>query len=208
MSARPKRGLTRQFCATDKARAMNKEILQNTVLALLKAAPGLGSIHINKGLLIIDAYHHSLYHKTLTGIHYVKHDLGPVPEPCAHLAIFEMELDKVEVRPERRGPIHTLNAHYALTDPDYSLFSETAIAIINEIAGMIRHISASRLSRLTHNKVWEKTPKGQAIPIETAYSIDVITRRVRKLTGPELSQAQNILEGLYSANEPILSAAN
>jgi hypothetical protein len=32
---------------------MDRKILENTVLALLKAAPGLGSIHLNKGLLII-----------------------------------------------------------------------------------------------------------------------------------------------------------
>jgi hypothetical protein len=187
---------------------MNIEVLQNTVLALLKAAPGLGSIHINKGLLITDAYHHSLYHETLTGINYVKHDLGPVPESRAHTVLFEMELDKIKVCQEKRGPVHTLNAHYAVSEPDYSLFTKTSIDIINETADMIKHMSASRLSKVTHNKAWEETPKGHVIPIESAYTIQIISRRVRKLTDPERYQAQNILEGLYGSTASILPAAH
>jgi hypothetical protein len=187
---------------------MNIEKLQNTVLALLKVAPGLGSIHINKGLLIIDAYHHSLYHKTLTGINYVKHDLGPVPEPKAYTVLFEMELNKIRVCHERRGPIHTLNAHYAVSEPDYSLFDETSKDIIIETANMIRHMSASRLLKLTHNQAWEDTPKGHIIPIESAYTIQIISRRVRKLTDSEHYQAQNILEGLYGSTTSILPATN
>jgi hypothetical protein len=187
---------------------MNVEILQNTVLALLKAAPGLGSIHINKGLLIIDAYHHSLYHKTLTGINYVKHDLGPVPEPKAYTILFEMELDKIKVCPEKRGPVHTLNAHYAVSEPNYALFNKTSIDIINETANMIKHMSASRLSKVTHNQVWEETPKGQKIPIESAYTIQIVSQRVRELTDSERHQAQNILEGLYGNTASILPAAH
>jgi hypothetical protein len=189
---------------------MDIEMLQNTVLALLNAAPGLGSIHINKGLLLIDAYHHSLYQKTLTGINYVKHDLGPVPEPKAHDVLYRMELDQdqIEVRPEKKGPIHTLNAHYAVSKPNYNLFSKTAIDIIKEVAGMIRHMSATHLSKVTHNKIWEETPKGQVIPIESAYSSRIISRNVRKLTGQEREQAKNILEGFYGPKTMGLSAAN
>jgi hypothetical protein len=187
---------------------MNTEILQNTVLALLKEAPGLGSIHINKGLLVIDAYHHSLYHKTLTGINYVKHDLGPVPEIEAHKILYQMEFDKIKVRPEKRGPIRTLNAHYAVFDPNYALFDKTSMDIIKEIANIIKHMTATKLSKVTHNQVWENTPKGEIIPIESAYSIQIISRRVRKLTDSERSQAQNIIEKLYGSTNPILPAAN
>jgi hypothetical protein len=187
---------------------MNTEILQNTVLALLKDAPGLGSIHINKGLLVIDAYHHSIYHETLTGINYVKHDLGPVPEPSAHNVLYKMEFDKIKVCPEKKGPLHTLNAHYAVCDPNYGLFDKTSVDIIKEIANIIKHMSATRLSKVTHNQVWEDTPKGEIIPIESAYSIQIINRRVRKLTNLERAQAQNTLEGLYGSTTSFLPAAN
>ena len=75
-----------------------------------------------------------------------------------------------------------------------------------EIAAMIKPMSASRLSKLTHNKVWEDTPKGQIIPIESAYSVQIMSRRVRKLTDPERNYAKNILEGLYGSVTPALSA--
>jgi len=184
-------------------------MIENTVLALLEAAPGLGSIHMNKGLLLIDAYHHSLFLSTLTGIKYVKHDLGPVPEPEAHTVLYKMELDKdkIEVRQEKRGPIYTLNAHYAISKPDYSVFSDTSIEIIREIANMIKHMSATRLSKVTHNQVWEDTPKGKEIPIEAAYSMQIISRNVRKLTDSERNYAKGILEGLYGSNSPVLPAA-
>ena len=189
---------------------MNKPVLENTVLALLNAAPGLGSIQINKGLLIIDAYHHSLFLKTLTDINYVKHDLGPVPEPEAYKAIFEMELnkDKIKVRQEKRGPIHTQNAHYAVSKPDYSVFFDISIDIIREIAQIIRHMSATRLSKVTHNKVLENTPKGSVIPIETVYSTQIISRNVRKLTDSERNYAKNILEGIYGSAPIALPTAH
>jgi hypothetical protein len=44
---------------------LNKEVLENTVLALLKAAPGLGSVQINKALILIDAFYHSYFKKPL-----------------------------------------------------------------------------------------------------------------------------------------------
>ena len=52
---------------------MNKVIIENTVLALLKSAPGLGSVQINKGLIMMDAFYHSYFKKTLTRITYIKH---------------------------------------------------------------------------------------------------------------------------------------
>jgi hypothetical protein len=147
---------------------MKIEILQNTVLTLLKAAPGLGSIHMNKGLLIIDAYHHSLYHQTLTGINYVKHDLGPVPEPKAHMVLFEMELDKI--MSGEKGANSYPKRPLCRIEPDYNLLTKTSIDIINEIANIIKHMSASRLSKVTHNQAWEETPKGHKIPLEELYN--------------------------------------
>jgi hypothetical protein len=70
---------------------MNKAVFNNTVLALLKAAPGLGSVQINKGLIMIDAFYHSYFKKTLTGITYIKHWYGPVPDYEAHSELYKME---------------------------------------------------------------------------------------------------------------------
>jgi len=115
-------------------------------------------------------------------------------------------LDMIEVRREKKGPVLTQNSRYAVADPDYSLFDKTQMDIIVETANMIKHMTAKRLSKLTHNQVWENTPKGQIIPIESAYSIKIIDRGVRKLTDIERNQAQNILEGLYGS-KTVLPAA-
>jgi hypothetical protein len=82
---------------------MKIDVVENTVLALLKAAPGIGSIHLNMGLLLIDAYYHSLYGRTLTGIRYVKHADGVVPDSDAQKIICEMvESGKVLVKQESK----------------------------------------------------------------------------------------------------------
>jgi hypothetical protein len=179
--------------------SMNKVILENTVLALLKASPGLGSIHQNKGLLIIDAYYHSLFGKTLTGINYVKHDLGPVPDPDAYKIIYAMEFEKVEVRPEKKGTC-IQNSHYAIVEPDYAVFPPEAVEIIEEVAKMIEPFSATKLSNLTHNAAWKHAKKGEVIPIESAYSIEVVDGTVRELSDEEEAEFDRELEDLYADN--------
>lgn len=179
---------------------MDRNMLENTVLALLKAAPGLGSVHLNKGLLIIDAYYHSMFYKTLTGIKYVKHDLGPVPDPEAHKIIYEMEFGKVEVRQQSKGP-YIQNSHYAAVEPDYSIFPPEAADVIKEVAGMICPLSAATLSNLTHNDVWANARKGDVIPIEAAYTVQVFDGAVRKLSDEEEAEFDKELEDLYAGHE-------
>ena len=81
---------------------MDKAIFNNTVLALLKAAPGLGSVQINKGLIMIDAFYHAHFKKTLTGITYIKHWFGPVPDFAAHDELYRMEFNKIKVIKEMK----------------------------------------------------------------------------------------------------------
>ncbi|GHU24731.1 hypothetical protein FACS1894164_12040 [Spirochaetia bacterium] len=176
---------------------MDKRVLENTVLALLKAAPGLGSIHVNKGLLMIDAYYYSLFHRTLTGIQYVKDKYGPVPEPEARNIIKNMELDTIEVQKEEKGP-HKKKSHVALVKPDYSVFPPEALAIINEVAERITSMSAQSLSEATHNKAWEYTEQGEIIPITSTYSLEVIDRSTRELTTSEQKEIHDILEEMYT----------
>jgi len=148
---------------------MNKAVFNNTVLALLKAAPGLGSVQINKGLIMVDAFYHAYFKKTLTGITYIKHWFGPVPDFTAHDELYRMEFDKIKVRKERTGNV-TKKAHYAIQDPDYSVLPPRAIEIIRDVALYITGERAGKLSDITHDAVYENTPMGGEIPIESVYS--------------------------------------
>jgi hypothetical protein len=160
-----------------------------------------GGIHLNKGLLIIDAYYYSLFKKTLTGIGYVKDRPGPVPEGAARSVINAMNSSKVKVQQEQKGPWHTRDSHYAIAAPDVSGLSREAIDIIKEVAAMIKPISAKKLSKLTHNEVWKNTKTGGIIPIDSAYTIKVLDHSIRELTEEEEKETSDILEEMYAKNE-------
>jgi hypothetical protein len=150
--------------------------------------------------LIIDAYYHSLYAKTLTGVRYVKHVYGPVPDADAHKILYEMEFGKVLVKHERKGE-YIQNSHYAAVEPDYSALPPEAPEIIEEVAGMISKFSAADLSNLTHNEAWNRAEYGEAVPIKSAYFDLVVDGAVRALSGEEEAEFERELEDLYAGNE-------
>jgi len=180
---------------------LNKDILENTVLALLKSAPGLGSVQINKGLILIDAVYHSFFKKTLTGINYIKHWYGPVPDNEAHSILYRMEFDKIKVIQEKSGNVFK-SAHYAITNPDYSLFSSKAIEIIRDISLIIFQKKARKLSEITHDLIYENTPMGGIIPIDSVYSIECETC---PWTEKEKADAQSVIEEIEKNEEFDLS---
>jgi len=180
---------------------MKKEILENTVLALLKAAPGLGSVQINKALILIDAFYHSYFKETLTGITYIKHWYGPVPDYDAHAVLYKMEFDKIKVAHEKAGRV-IKSAHYAICDPDYSVFSRRAIEIIRDVAMFIIQNKAGRLSDITHDMVYENAPMGGVIPIESVYSLETESL---PWTAEEKNDAKKILEEIADSEEFDLS---
>ena len=151
---------------------MNKALLKNTVLALLKSAPGLGNVQLRKGLIMVDALYHSFFNETLTGITYIKHWYGPVPDYEANSELYKMEFGEIKVVHERFGS-RKKEAHYAIEAPDFSAFpNKRAIEIIRDVAGFIVTNKAGKLSEITHDSVYENTKMGDAIPIKSIYSIE------------------------------------
>jgi hypothetical protein len=190
-----------EISQNDTKQVVNKEILENTVLALLKFAPGLGSVQINKALILIDAFYHSFFKKTLTGITYIKHWYGPVPDHDAHSLLFKMEFSKIKVSHEKIGNV-IKSAHYAICDPDYSLFSSKAIEIIRDVSMFIIQNKAGNLSEITHDMVYENTPMGGVIPIESVYTLEIDST---PWTDEEVKQAITILEEITDSEEFDLS---
>jgi hypothetical protein len=180
---------------------MNKLVLENTILALLKAVPGLGSVQTNKGLIMIDALYHSYFKKTLTGIKYIKHGFGPVPDYDAHVEIYTMEFGKIKVVHEIAGRMKK-SAHYAIAEPDYSVLDSKAIEIIRDVAMFIVQNKAGKLSKITHDTVYENTPMGGEIPIESVYSFETESL---PWTDEERFDAKKILEETANSAEFDLS---
>jgi hypothetical protein len=172
------------------------------VLALLKASPGIGSVKLRKGLILIDAIYHSFFGKTLTGITYIKHWYGPVPDYEANNELYKMEFNKIKVTQKREGSVKK-TAHYAICEPDISLFpNKTAIEIIRNVADFIKTEKAGKLSEITHDAVYHNTPMGGIIPIESVYTIEVETL---PWTDEEREDTRQILEEVLANGETDLS---
>jgi hypothetical protein len=150
---------------------------------------------------MIDAFYHSYFKKTLTGITYIKHWYGPVPDYEAHDELYKMEFGKIKIVREKIGAV-VKTAHYAIQEPDYSVLPSRAIEIIRDVAMFITQNKAGKLSEITHDTVYENTPMGGIIPIESVYSIEPESS---PWTKEEKIDAKNILEGISSRGEFNLS---
>ena len=163
----------RQITVIAYGESMDTVLLKNTVLALLKSAPGLGNVQLRKGLIMTDALYHSFFNKTLTGITYIKHWYGPVPDYEANNELYRMEFGDIKIIHEKVGN-KMKEAHYAIVEPDFSVFpNKKALEIIRDVACFIRTNKAGKLSEITHDTVYENTRMGGVIPIESVYSIEI-----------------------------------
>ena len=165
-----------------------RNTVQNAVLAILKAKPGMGSLQLRKALLIADALHNPLHRQSITGAHYIKHKFGPVPDDAAFSLLNQMSfpLHMVEIVKEPVGP-YTQNSYFSLKEPDYSVFSRSQIDILNYAASAAWKYSASRLSDMTHDDAYNTTPMGGDIPLElvckmtpSGYDTEPFTERERE----------------------------
>ncbi|MDR0497920.1 MAG: SocA family protein [Treponema sp.] len=122
---------------------------------------------------MVDALYHSFFNETLTGITYIKHWYGPVPDYEANTELYKMEFGEIKVVHEKVGHQKKV-AHYAISNPDFSVFpNKKAIEIIRDVAGFIVTKKAGKLSEITHDTVYENTKMGDVIPISSVYSIEI-----------------------------------
>jgi len=174
---------------------MDGERFKNAVLAILKAKPGMGSLQLRKALIIADALHNAYYGESITGAKYIKHKFGPVPDDEAYLLLTQMEfpLKLVEVTEKPVGP-YTQNSYHASVEPDYSVFTQEQIDMLNYAAKTAWKYSALRLSEMTHDEVYDSTPFGEEIPLEMVCKITVTGYDTEPFTEEEITEARNFLE--------------
>jgi hypothetical protein len=176
---------------------MNQELFENTVLAILKAAPGLGSIQIRKALCIADAVHNSLHGKGITGVRYIKEKLGPVPDNEGFRCLVEMELaEKIEVYEETSG-LYTKNSYFAVSEPNYAVFSRSQIDIIHYGARIASTHTGSDLSFKTHDAVYDSIGMREEIPL-AAMCTPIVTGYN---TEPFTEEEQNDVRRFFESDE-------
>jgi len=143
---------------------MNKSAFENTVLAILKVSPGLGSIQVRKALCIADALHYSLHGESITGSRYIKEKFGPVPDDDAYRCLLEMVFSEKIINDEMYAGYGTENHFYANIEPDF-YFTSSQLDIINYAAITARNFRATELSLKTHDDVYNRTPMRNEIPL-------------------------------------------
>jgi hypothetical protein len=174
---------------------MNEVLFTNAVLSILTAKPGMGSVQLRKALIIADALHHALHGDSITGASYIKHKFGPVPDDEAFNALIKMDfpLHFVEVIEEPVGHV-TQNSYYPVKDPDYSVFTRSQIDILNYAAGTAYKYGASRLSDMTHDEVYNRTPMGAEIPLSLVCTMAISGYDTEPFTEQEKEQVKGFLE--------------
>ena len=187
---------------------MIKEIFENTVLAILKTFPGLGSIQVRKALCIADAVHNSLHGKSITGGRYIKGKLGPIPDDEGYRCLVEMALSgKIEIYEEPEGPF-TKNAYYIIAEPDYSAFTRSQIDIINYAARVAYIHSGTDLSSRTHDAVYDNIKMQEEIPLSAICSPIVTGYDTEPFTEEELSKYLDENKGREDGLNYIYSVSN
>ena len=156
---------------------MNDIMFRNTVLAILKAQPGLGSVQLRKALIFTDATHHTLFGKSLTGVKYIKFPYGPVPDRNAFELLNRMYYEEslIDIFEEAEGSL-TKNSYFATKDPDPGIFTEEEEKIIRFSADVALKYSASKLTDMTHDEVYNNTPMRGEIPLDRVCTLTLTDR--------------------------------
>lgn len=125
----------------------------------------LGATKLNKILWYSDTGTYLAYGHSITGSSYVKRQFGPVPQD---MPASRRRLVASGAIIERQAPFfgYAQTQFIALTRPDLSLFSGEEISIVDHVIEVIcRNYTATSISSLTHDRVWELAMIGEEIPL-------------------------------------------
>ena len=167
----------------------------------------LGSTKLNKLLYHADFLHFKRYGRPITGDRYVKMPYGPVPSTAyAVVSDASRSLSGEVVKTILDGKIRIRNVKIAdkkqsrieaLVDPDLSVFSESELEVLEEVAKQYKNRSATRLSRDSHSPdaPWSKTQDFQTIEYELGLdrSADSLSKEYVAQWKQETSELRELL---------------
>ena len=170
----------------------------------------LGSTKLNKLLYHADFLHFKRYGRPITGDRYVKMPYGPVPS-TAYAVVTDASkkglagemgktiLDgKIRIRTVKVAD-KSQSRIEALIDPDLSVFSDSELEVLAEVAKQYKNRSATRLSKDSHSPdaPWSKTQDFQTIEYEL--SLDASKDSLSKEYIAEWKQEADELREILSA---------
>ena len=128
----------------------------------------LGATKLNKVLWYADVFAFADKGRSITGATYVKRQFGPVPR---NIMGARNRLAKIGALVERKATFggYPQTQFITLTDPDISMFSAEEISMVDTIIEAIcSGHTATSISQLSHDLVWESAEIGEEIPMAAA----------------------------------------
>ena len=128
----------------------------------------LGVTKLNKILWYSDVLYYAEHGSSITGAVYVKRQYGPVPKDIMQARQRLKNSGKIL---EREALYHSFNQIHmiALERPDISVFSAEQISLVDSVLETIcSGFTASSISELSHDIVWEAAAIGEEIPMHVA----------------------------------------
>lgn len=145
-------------------------------------ASRLGAIRLNKILWFADCHAFRENGISITGDGYVKRKFGPVPKHVL-AALRELEGEgKIAVREVPYSTRKTYREFISLASPDTGELSETDREWLKVYSQIIcENYTASAISEISHDQVWEAADDGEEIPLYTIFASQAgaITDEVR-----------------------------
>jgi hypothetical protein len=124
----------------------------------------LGATKLNKVLWYADTISYLRFKKPITGESYKKEKLGPVPVDILEVLGELKQSNKLVIR---EVDYHGLlkREYITLTDPDLHRFTADEISLVDAMIQVICHNhTATSISDLSHNVIWELATIGEQIP--------------------------------------------
>ena|ERR1700733_1067877 len=125
----------------------------------------LGATKLNKICWFSDTFAFRLYGKPITSERYIKRARGPVPKDIL-IVLKQLEDDgKIKVR-HSDHPVYKTRLFINLEDADTGVFSASETEILSSVIKSIcdGH-TASSISDLSHNRIWEAANEGEELPL-------------------------------------------
>ena len=147
----------------------------------------LGATKLNKVLFYADSLAYVELGKPITGVPYIKRPFGPVPDPKTFLNARDTlrQAGKIAITQDLYyGKPQT--QFVALERPDMAGFTPEEMSLVDGVIEAIcANYTASAISALSHDRVWEAAEIGEEIPLATVFAA-----RVGELTEADMQWAQ------------------
>lgn len=147
---------------------------------------GFDTVKYHKTLWFADRQYWLDNDKTITGVKYVKAELGP-HAPSIERCLSDMDKDGLvrEERVDYRGHPMKLFVPAGELRTDEKVLSKKAINLLEAFGNYASSISSKKLSEITHDRVFESLNMGDEMPIYT-----IVLSKCRGLTSHELEELE------------------